>query len=159
MITPIITILLLCSPLGLAAIISKLRNKPLDIKKYAFWGLSIAFLFFSLGHFAKTQGMVEMLPTWVPFRLNIIYLTGIMEILIAITLFIPKYQSVAAKAALIVFILFFPANIYSALNSIGLGGHQWGPIYLLIRGPLQLLLIGWTYFLCIRGNNQVNFAV
>jgi hypothetical protein len=32
-------------------------------------------------------------------------------------------------------------GVYAAANSLGMGGHQWGPIYLLIRAPLQLLLI------------------
>jgi len=50
----------------------------------------------------------------------------------------------------LVFVVFFPANIYAALQGVGLGGHQWGAIYLLIRAPLQLILIAWAYFLCIK---------
>ena len=95
-----------------------------------------------------------MLPPWVPFRLMLVYFTGLLELLIGIALFLPKYQLTAAKAAIVVFVIFFPANIYSALNGIGLGGHQWGPIYLLIRGPLQLILIAWAYFLCVKGHDK-----
>ena len=51
--------------------------------------------------------------------------------------------------------MFFPANIYAAFNSIGLGGHQWGPIYLLIRAPLQIILIAWAYFLCVKTHSSV----
>lgn len=67
----------------------------------------------------------------------------------------PRYQFIAAKLAIVIFVIFFPANIYAALNSTGLGGHQWGPVYLIIRGPLQLILIAWAYFLCIKGNIKV----
>ncbi len=154
MTTPIIILLLLTFPLFIAFFVSKARCVELDIGKYSCWGLGIAFIFFSIGHIANTEGMVEMLPMWVPFRLSIIYLTGVLELLIGIALFLPKFQINAAKAAIIVFIVFFPANIYAALNSVGLGGHQWGPVYLLIRFPLQLILIVWTYFLCLKSHNK-----
>ncbi|WP_444930970.1 hypothetical protein ACJJIF_04080 [Microbulbifer sp. SSSA002] len=133
---------------------SKFSGQKLDIAKYSFWGLGAAFIFFSIGHIVKTQGMVEMLPSWVPFRLALVYLTGLLEVVIGVALFVPKYQSPAAKIAIIIFVVFFPANIYAALNNIGLGGHQWGPVYLLIRGPLQLILIAWAYFLCVHGYNK-----
>jgi len=32
---------------------------------------------------------------------------------------------------------------------VGMGGHLWGPVYLLIRVPLQLLLIGWSYWFAV----------
>lgn len=150
MTTSIIILVLLTSPLGLAYLISRLKGTELNIRKYALWGLGIAFIFFSIGHVVKTEGMVQMLPPWVPFRLPIIYATGLLEFLIGIALFIPKLQNIAAKTAIAVFIVFFPANIYAALNATGLGGHQWGPMYLLVRAPLQLLLIAWAYFLCVE---------
>jgi len=98
--------------------------------------------------------MAEMLPPWVPFKIPLIYITGAIELLVGIALFITRLQLVAAKISIIIFIVFFPANIYAALNSVGLGGHQWGPIYLLIRAPLQIILILWAYFLCIKNHNK-----
>lgn len=154
MLTPIIIIILLSGPLVIAFLSSKLRSKPLNINKYASWGLAIAFLFFFIGHIVKAQGMVEMLPSWIPFRLALVYLTGLLELVVGIALFIPKFQLIAAKFAMVIFIVFFPANIYAALNNVGLGGHQLGPTYLLIRGPLQLILIAWAYFLCIKGSDK-----
>jgi uncharacterized membrane protein len=151
MITPIIILILLSSPLGVAFLRSKYSDTPLNITKFAYWGLGIAFIFFSIGHVIKTAGMIEMLPPWVPFRLVVVYLTGVLELFIGIALFLPRYQLAASKLAIAVFIIFFPVNIYSALNGEGLGGHQWGPIYLLIRAPLQIILIAWAYFLCVKG--------
>jgi uncharacterized membrane protein len=154
MLTPIIIFTLLSSPLLIALIYSKVNDHELDVNKYASWSLGIAFIFFSIGHIAKTQGMVDMLPTWLPSRFTLVYATELLELLIGIALFTPKFQRQAAKLAIAVFIVFFPANIYAALNYIGLGGHQWGPIYLAIRAPLQLILITWAYFLCVK--NRVN---
>ncbi|MEM8844448.1 MAG: hypothetical protein AAGB35_05325 [Pseudomonadota bacterium] len=153
MTTPIIILILLTSPLLVAFIISKLAKNKLNIKKFACWGLGLTFIFFSIGHFVKTDGMVEMLPSWFPFRLEIIYVTGVLELVIGITLFFSSLQRKAAISAIAVFVLFFSSNIYAALNGVGLGGHQWGPVYLFIRTPLQLILIAWAYYLCIKNAN------
>lgn len=154
MTTPIIILCLLMLPAVVGVMVSWLRHKPLpssreEFHPYACWGLGIAFLFFSVGHVAKTAGMIEMLPPWVPQREFLVYITGVLELAIGLALFIPRLQLQAAKLAAVVLIVFFPANVYAAFNSVGLGGHQWGPVYLLIRGPLQLLLLSWTWFLCI----------
>ncbi|WKD51267.1 DoxX family protein [Microbulbifer spongiae] len=154
MVTPTIILLQLFSPFGLAFVYSNSRNNSLNFKKYAYWRLGIAFIFFFVGHLVKTEGMVEMLPSWVPFRLATVYLTGLIELLIGVALFMPKYQILAARLAIVIFVGFFPANIYTALNGTGLGGHQWGPIYLLARGPLQIILIVRAYFICIKGYNN-----
>ncbi|RUO34840.1 hypothetical protein [Aliidiomarina soli] len=154
MITPIIILCLLSSPLLVAFIVSRFTNSELAVRKYACWGLGIAFIYFFIGHLVETEGMVQMLPEWVPLRVQLIYVTGLIELAIGGALFIPKYQKVAAKVAILVFIVFFPANVYAALNGVGLGGHQWGPEYLLIRAPLQVLLIAWAYFLCVKVPNR-----
>ncbi|GHG02885.1 DoxX family protein [Thalassotalea marina] len=150
MITPLIILFLLSSPLVIAFIVGKHKNEDFSRQKFAAWGLGLAFLFFAMGHFVKTQGMIDMLPAWVPFRLALVYVTGVIELVIAIGLFLPQYRILAAKMAIVVFVVFFPANIYAAFNSIGLGGHQWGPVYLLIRLPLQIVLISWAYFMCVK---------
>lgn len=95
-----------------------------------------------------------MLPEWVPLRLQLIYVTGLIELAIGLALFVPKYQKSAAKLAILLLIVFFPANVYAALNEVGLGGHQWGPEYLLIRGLLQIIFIAWAYYLCVRDHNK-----
>ncbi|WP_188747677.1 DoxX family protein [Marinobacterium zhoushanense] len=154
MITPVIILCLLSSPLLVAFIISTANGRKLATRKYACWGLGVAFIYFFVGHIVKTDGMIEMLPAWVPLRLQLIYATGVLELAIGVALFIPRYQTIAAKSAILVFVVFFPANVYAALNGVGLGGHQWGPVYLWIRAPLQILLIAWAYYLCLENHNR-----
>lgn len=150
MTTPIIILLILSSPLAIAFANAKFRGEAVDINKYACWGLGLAFIFFFIGHIVKTDGMVEMLPSWVPFKISLIYFTGALELVVGIALFTPKFQTIAAKLGILIFVLFFPANVYAALNGVGLGGHQWGAVYLWIRAPLQMILILWAYFLCVK---------
>lgn len=63
----------------------------------------------------------------------------------------PAVRALYAHLFLIAFlILVFPASIYAALNRVDMGGHEMGPMYLLARAPLQLLLIGWAYWFAVR---------
>ncbi|KDM90057.1 hypothetical protein [Photobacterium galatheae] len=148
MTTPLVILMLLCSPLLLSYFAGKRGIEMRD--RFASYGLGLAFLFFALGHFVATEGMVEMLPPWLPSRYAIVYLTGVFEVMIAAGIFISAYRQVAGQIAIATFLCFFTANIYAAWHSVGLGGHQWGPVYLLIRAPLQLLLIFWTYHFCVK---------
>ena len=115
-------------------------------------GLALVFLFTAIGHFVRTGPMVQMLPPSVPARTAIVYFTGGLELAAAVGLLVPWPRVVRLTGiGLIVFmIMVFPANIYSAVSWSGLGSYDMGPWYLLIRGPLQLLLIGWAYWFAVR---------
>ena len=113
-------------------------------------GLALMFLFTASGHFIKTRPMSEMLPSWVPGRVPIIYVTGVLEIAGAIGLLTSQAYRVAGTCLLLFLVAVLPANINAAFNRTGMGGHERGPGYLLVRVPLQLVLMGWTYWFAVR---------
>jgi hypothetical protein len=53
-------------------------------------GLSLFFIFTAAGHFVKAEEMSRMLPPSIPFRLEIIYGTGVFELLGAIGVWIAR---------------------------------------------------------------------
>jgi uncharacterized membrane protein len=112
--------------------------------------LAVLFLFTGLGHFLVTEPMAGMLPSWVPGRKAIVLVTGVLELAGAAGLLIPGFARLAGGALIVFLVLVFPANVFAALNRIDLGGHGAGPMYLLVRIPFQLLLIGWTYWFAAR---------
>ena len=109
-------------------------------------GLSLFFIFTSIGHFIRTQEMAAMIPPAVPYRIGLIYLTGVLELLGAIGIWIPRLAWPTGLLLILMLIGLLPANVYSAINRIDFGGHGAGPAYLLIRIPFQLFTIWWTYF-------------
>ena len=109
-------------------------------------GLTLFFTFSAIGHFIRTEGMAEMLPPSVPFRIELIYITGILELLGAISVWIPRLTKLTGFLLILMLVGLLPANIYSALNRVEFGGHGAGPAYLLVRIPFQLFAIWWTYF-------------
>jgi len=109
-------------------------------------GLSLFFIFTAIGHFIRTEEMAAMLPAFVPYRIETIYLTGVFELLGAIGVWIPRLTKLTGYLLILMLIGILPANIYSAINRVDFGGHGAGPTYLLVRIPFQLFVIWWTYF-------------
>jgi uncharacterized membrane protein len=112
--------------------------------------LALVFAFTGLGHFAKGRDMAELLPPRVPARLPIIWVTGVLELAFAVGLLLPHWSRMTGIAIIAFLILVFPANISAALRRVDFGGHGRGPAYLLLRAPLQLLLIAWAWWFVVR---------
>ena len=109
-------------------------------------GLSLFFIFTSIGHFISTEEMARMLPHFAPYRVELIYLTGVLELLGAIGVWVPRLTRPTGFLLILMLIGLLPANVYSAINRVDFGGHSAGPAYLLVRVPFQLFVIWWTYF-------------
>jgi len=109
-------------------------------------GLTLFFMFTAIGHFIRTEEMSEMIPSSIPYRKELIYITGALELLGAVGVWIPTLVRLTGICLILMLLCLLPANIYSAINRVDFGGHGAGPIYLLVRVPFQLFVICWTYF-------------
>ncbi|MGD0631652.1 MAG: hypothetical protein ABR987_20165 [Terracidiphilus sp.] len=65
-------------------------------------------------HFFRASLTAGIIPPFVPARLFIALLTGVLEIAGAIGLFVPRFRRPAAFWIAIMMVAIFPANIYSA---------------------------------------------
>jgi len=114
-------------------------------------------LFTAIGHFVFTKGMSMMIPTFIPFKENFVYLTGVFEILLAIGLLIPRLKKSSGWALIIFLLLMLPANIYASFHNVD---YQKGTFegnsltYLWFRVPLQIGFIFWTYICSIQMQSE-----
>lgn len=145
MLMPFVIIAIVSGPWLLAHLLRRGGLARINPDEAARGGVVLAFLFFALGHFVQTEEMMRLLPEFVPLRRELVWFTGLAEIAIALGLAFRATRKPAAGAALTVLVLFFPANVHGALTAADYGGHALGPAYLLVRVPLQLFLIGWTW--------------
>lgn len=115
--------------------------------------MAIMLVFTAVGHFLYPVGMAAMIPEILPWKLFIVYATGILEAFFAIGLVFFKRKELIAWAVILFFILVLPANIQAAAEHISYQtGEPNGPglSYLLFRIPLQFLFIGWVYLSAVK---------
>jgi len=150
MTTVIVMLILMMVPYAVAQVRTAVTHREVDLRASGAIGLTILFIFTGIGHFIETEAMSQMLPPWVPARVLLIYATGILEFAISAGFFLRKHRRMTGWLAAAMLVLFFPANIYAAMNHIPMGGHASGPIYLLVRAPLQAIIVLWIYWFTIR---------
>jgi uncharacterized membrane protein len=109
-------------------------------------GVSLFFAFTAIGHFLQAEAMSAMLPPAIPYRIGLINLTGGLELLGAIGVWLPRVMRLTGICLTLMLVAFLPVNIYAAIDRVDFGGHGSGPAYLLLRLPFQLLVIGWVYY-------------
>jgi uncharacterized membrane protein len=108
--------------------------------------------FASLGHFMFTKGMVMMIPSVIPFKGALVYLTGVMEIILGALLIINTTRQIAGIILLIMFVVMLPANINATIRHVNFEKATYdgsGTGYLWFRIPLQLLFIAWILYFSI----------
>jgi uncharacterized membrane protein len=151
-------LLLMTMPYLAARVASSIAGREYDTRTAGAVGLALLFIFTGIGHFIQTEPMTRMLPPWVPARRGLVYVTGMLEFAAAAGFLIPKYRRPAGWVAAVMLVSFFPANIYAAFNHAPMGGHAWGPIYLLIRAPLQVAVLLWVFWFTLRPDESSSFA-
>lgn len=109
--------------------------------------------FTATGHFVFTRGMTAMIPDFMPLKLTMVYLTGVLELLLAVGLLTPGYQKISGYVLIVFLALILPANINAAMSNINYQtGTADGPglSYLWFRVPMQGALMLWAYWSAIR---------
>ena len=116
------------------------RSQP--IRDNARLGLGMAMAFAGLSHLFMPTPFVQHLPEWVPVRTEIIYFTGIVEILFGAALVWPaRWRQLAGLALAAYLASVFPSNVYVAVEGIDVDGQP-GGVYPWLRLPFQALFIG-----------------
>lgn len=146
-------LIVLVSIFGISLLATKFFRGNFEFALSGRIAMSVMLVFTAVAHFTFTKGMAMMLPDFIPYKTETVYLTGIIEIVAAIGLFVPNFRVITAWLLIVFFILILPANIYSALKHIdyqkGTSDGN-GLTYLWFRIPLQILFICWTYLSSIR---------
>jgi uncharacterized membrane protein len=106
----------------------------------------MAILYVAAGawHFVRPGVYLKIMPPYLPAHLTLVYLSGLAEIVAGVLLLIPAFRSWGAWGVIALLIAVFPANFYMLQR----GGEAFGlPDWaLVVRLPLQGLLIAWAYW-------------
>lgn len=146
-------LIVLVSVFLISIFVIKLITKEYDFYLSARIGMCAMLFFTGIGHFAFTKGMTLMIPPMIPLKTEIIYLTGLLEMILGICLLIPRLSVYSGWVLIAFFLLLLPANIYAAIKHIDYQKASFdgnGLSYLWFRIPLQILFIAWIYLSMIK---------
>jgi uncharacterized membrane protein len=117
-----------------------------NISSTIWTGVRILFAVFmvmgGVQHFLKPEFYLPFVPSFLPFPIAIIYLSGLVEIGLGLLLIFKKYARIAALGIFILMILFLPIHIWDVFSDApAIGSHKAA----LIRLPFQFLFmaIAW----------------
>lgn len=106
--------------------------------------LALLFVLSGFNHFFSAQFYLHIMPSYLPWHLLLVYLSGVCEIVLGVLLLMPKLTRLAAWGLIALLLAVFPANIHMVMN------HALYPEYSLLalwaRLPLQFVLIAWAYW-------------
>ncbi len=138
---------------GILFVVNKfVLNERLSLSFIGRAALAIMLIVTGIAHFTGTDLMVGMMPDFMPAKREIVYFTGVCELLAVIGLLWDKTAKLTSVLLIIFFIAILPANIVGSIKQVQLGGMENGIMYLLFRVPLQFLFIFWAYYFGIRIN-------
>lgn len=67
-------------------------------------------------HFVRPDFYMKIMPPYLPFHLELVYLSGLFEIALGLLLLDPRFSRLAAWGIIALLIAIFPANIYVYRN-------------------------------------------
>ncbi len=76
--------------------------------------MSIFYVRIGVLHFTNPQYFLNIMPPYLSFHLELVYLSGFLEIFLGLLLLIKKYRFYAGWGIILLLIAVFPANIYLA---------------------------------------------
>ena len=113
---------------------------PMVIHLFAFV-YGIAFVLVGMEHFRDPQKFVEIVPTYFPFALFLVYFTGAMEIAGGLGVIYPETREIAGRCLVLFLVAVYPANLYMWTNDVAFNGTRLTTNGHLIRLTVQVLLI------------------
>ncbi len=92
-------------------------------------------------HFARPSGFVSIVPSYLPAPLTLVLVSGFFEIAGGAGLLVPRVRKAASYGLVALYIAVFPANVNMAVHHLPFGDSPTPEWLLLLRLPLQVVLI------------------
>jgi uncharacterized membrane protein len=115
-----------------------------DIKYFSMIVMGVFYISIGGSHFTNPIWYVQIVPPYLPYKLELVYISGLFEILFGGMLFFKKTRFLAGWGLILLLIAVYPANIYlaqtngAAMNTTPL--IAWG------RLPVQFIFVGLAYW-------------
>lgn len=108
--------------------------------------MSLAYIYVGMRHFIDPDFFLAIMPDYLPFHQEAVYISGFFEILLGGMLLFQKSRKVAGWGLIVLLIAVFPANIYLAQNEAAQQAIDISQTAAIVRLPFQALFIGIAFW-------------
>lgn len=110
--------------------------------------VAVVFIAAGANHFINPRFYLAIMPPSLPYHRELVYLSGVFEILGGIGVLFPATRQWAGIGLILLLLAVFPANIYMAMNTEKFFKlPAWG---LYLRLPLQFVIIAWVWWTTLQ---------
>lgn len=106
--------------------------------------MAAMYIFAGIFHFIKPRMYMRIMPQYLPAHKLLVYLSGLAEIGLGIGLCFPETKDFAIYGIILMLLVFLLVHFYMLSSRKAAAGlPKWS---LVVRLPLQFLLIWWAWF-------------
>jgi uncharacterized membrane protein len=124
-----------------------MKNNSKRIKKITIYLMAFSYMAVGITHFINPSFFMKIMPPYLPWHLELVYLSGFFEIVLGFLLIFIKTRRWAAWGLIGLLIAVFPANIYLAQSFEAQQALAISSTMAIARLPFQLLFLGIAYWL------------
>lgn len=122
---------------------SSQQHRPNKSKTFWLYAMVLLYIGAGINHFVQPEVYEKIMPSWIPSRLLLVYVSGGAEILLGLLLIPLTTRRIGSLGVILLLVAVFPANIQMTLNYFQDNNpYAW---LTLLRLPLQFVLIRWAY--------------
>lgn len=116
----------------------------------------LAAFFIAVGtlHFLNPGPFLEIVPSYLPFPLGLVYLSGFFEIAGGLGLLVPRLRWWAGMGLILLLAAVLPANIYMLTDHPFLLGQRVSDWVLWVRLPMQGVLMAMIWWVAVRPSSE-----
>ena len=115
-------------------------------RRVLLWVMGLFYVGGGIVHFVNPGFYLPMMPPYLPYHLELVYLSGLAEIVLGAAVLVPRTRRLAAWGIILLLIAIFPANLHIAMNDVPLAGATEGAgVWNWVRLPFQGVLIWWAW--------------
>ena len=107
--------------------------------------LALFFVTAGILHFVFPAKYLGVMPPWLPWHAALVAISGACEIAGGIGVLFAPTRRLAGVGLIALCLAVLPANVQMLLNAHAAGEAAWWQVILIVRLPLQLLLIWWIW--------------
>ena len=112
------------------------------------WGMGLFYVVAGFAHFLRPEMYVRVMPSYIPWALAMVYISGVAEVLGGIGVLVPRTRIFAAWGLVLMLISFLPVHVNMCLHP---SRFPEVPLWVIwLRLPLQLPLIVWAWWYARR---------